>query len=222
MATARTRAFVATIVCLAAGAVTTRAQAEDTRCSGCRDDQIHPEILHMEFGYQRMALPVAGTNFGSSTLPSHTGSELGFVTPTANMMDFHWTLFAGRGLGFVSDFAVGWAGSDAPATDAFAQHVTGSMVIANFGFGLEGIVPLGGGVNLRAAATTGPQLLMIPVDIPSANGRNQGLAAVQWFIRPRVALEGPLADHVMLGTYLTDDLLRVRSWGGGAYVAFAF
>ena len=122
----------------------------------------------------------------------------------------------------MSETAFGWAPSDATATDAYAQHVKGSMLVASFGFGIEGIVPLGGGVRLRAAATAGPQLLMIPLDVTSPTGRSNSLGAIQLFVRPRVALEVPVTENVLLGAFVTDDLLRVASWGSGAYVAFAF
>jgi hypothetical protein len=210
------------MVALAATSIAAHAHAQETPCSGCRDEQLHPEFLHMELGYERMALTSAGSNFGASGLESHSGSELGFVSPTANLIDFRWTMFAGRGIGFVSETAFGWAGSDATPTDPYAQHVRGNMIVMDFGFGIEGLVPLGGGVMLRAAAMTGPQILMIPLDVQSASSRSNSLGVVQWFVRPRLALEAPLADHVLLGTYVTDDIVRVKSWGGGGYVAFTF
>ena len=220
MARTRTRALAASIVVLAATSIASRAHADDAPCSGCRDDQLHPEILHMELGFVRMAMPVAGSNFSASGFPTHTGSELGFVTPTANLFDMRMTLLAGRGIGFVSDTNIGWAESDAPATDPYAQHVKGTMVVAQIGFGVEGIIPLGGGVQLRAAATTGPQFVTIPLDTTNASGRSNALGAFQWFLRPRVAIEAPITTGVMLGAFVTDDVLRVRSWGGGGYVAF--
>jgi hypothetical protein len=220
-----TRAFAAlTLGLLVVGAtsITTRAHADDTPCSGCRDDQVHPEMMHVELGFERMSMNAGGSDFSSRGFPTHTGSELGFVTPTANLFDVRMTLFAGRGIGFVSDTAIGWAESDAAATDPYAQHVKGSMVVAQIGFGIEGLVPLGGGVQIRAAATTGPQFMTIPLDTTSSSGRSNALGAFQWFIRPRVALEVPIADHVMLGAFVTNDLMRVRSWGGGGYVGYVF
>jgi hypothetical protein len=96
------------------------------------------------------------------------------------------------------------------------------MILMDFGMGIEGLVPLGGGVMLRAAATTGPQIMMVPLDVQStsSSGRSNALGALQWFVRPRLSLEIPIVDHVLLGTYVTDDLVRVKSWGGGGYLAF--
>src|SRR5258708_39907207 len=115
----------------------------------------------MSHGYERLVLPVADSTFagGSGTgLPSHTGRELGFISPAANLVDFR-VGFSGRsGLGIVTETMFGgWASSDATGTDPFAQQGRGSLFVIAFGRGLVGRLPLGGGGLHLPAVTTGPQ-----------------------------------------------------------------
>jgi hypothetical protein len=198
-------------------ALATSARAQET-CSGCRDE--NRERMHFALGYERLVLPVADTTFhGGDTLPSHTGRELGFLSPAVSALDFRWSFSGRRGFGLVIENIIGgWGARDAVGTDPFASEVRGDMIIMDWGFGIEGRVPLGGGVQLRTDVTAGPQIAMVKVsDAP----RNNSLAAIQLFLRPRVALEVPLVDHFHLGAFLTDDVLRVRSWGFGAYAGFS-
>jgi hypothetical protein len=192
----------------------------DALCSGCRDDDPYPERRHFAFGYERLVLSVADTTFhGGDTLPSHTGRELGFITPAANMIDFRWGFFGRHDFGLALETMIGGgAASDAVGTDPFAQQVRGDLFVMAFGVGIEGRIPLGSGVQLRADATTGPQIAMVKV---SDSPRNNSLVAIQLFLRPRIALEVPIVQRFHVGAFLTDDLIRVQSWGAGGYLGFS-
>ena len=177
-------------------------------------------IRQFTIGYERLPLSVGDATFRVEGLSSHTGKELGFSSPVAQVIDMRSEIQVVDEMFIVLDSEVGgWAKRDTTATDPYASHVRGDITVGGVAFGLGDALRLGGHLVVRGDVTLGVQLLGIPVSPrPSPRG---GDVAVQFFVRPRVALEVPVDEIFALGAFVSDDAVRPRLVAFGGFIGIS-
>jgi hypothetical protein len=210
------RARVASaLVCAAIVASATAAHADEPEHT---KSKLSKYVRQFTIGYERLPLSVGDSTFWANGAPSHTGKELGFISPIAQVLDMRCELGVSGDLVVVLDsFVGGWAKSDTVATDPYVSRVTGDIVVVGSGVGLGDVLRLGDHVVVRGDFTLGFQMPQIPV-WPHPSRRNSGINAFQIFVRPRVALEVPLSDIFALGAFVSDDVVRPGLVAFGGYV----
>ena len=175
-------------------------------------------VRHLAFAYERLPLSVGDTTFSVDGSPDLEGKELGFSSPIAHVLDVRWEFDVARKYVVVLDtYMGGWAKRDTAATDPYASHVSGDIVVGGGGLGLGDTWRLGDHLVVRGDVTLGLQLSQIPLS-PHPSRGNSGINAFQIFVRPRVAFEVSLSETLALGAFVSDDAVRPKLVALGGYL----